>query len=414
MLIAWILPLLLPALASANPTNTRFCAKYQVNYDDALVAVGDDYFTDNTDKPALGARVDVYRSNGALEWSGYTPDSGVDEGCTPYLPLDTEQAYDVKVYAIAMIHSTCFVKVMNDTSNQNVWFSLALDDFFPPAGNSSIITPTAATHAAWNIAAAAGKAVYRNPAGVCAVPTTFQFFTQACNNGSSCFGFANQYIKIAPGDDQNKYTVGHELGHAVTWYRVPNGFGNLDFDALAHDCPLDQGGNSAWQPHTREHQKAATLEGVADFYAVAAFNDSGTDADCMYMNNSALDWDRNGATASEAIVSCETNNPATGISAGDLFGDECAATGATENKATAHDWLRFWWDMHTDSNVANRLGVEQIFGVYAHADPSTWTANTNQTGPGFPPFELEDACFDLASCDLPDWDAEDNYNGVDR
>ena len=74
---------LLTSQAHAVNYTVKFCANYSVDYDDADPAVGDDYFTSNSDRPARGARVRVME-NGTLidKYYTYTDGDYLGDWCT--------------------------------------------------------------------------------------------------------------------------------------------------------------------------------------------------------------------------------------------------------------------------------------------------------------------------------------------
>ncbi|MEZ4240399.1 MAG: hypothetical protein R3F59_30445, partial [Myxococcota bacterium] len=168
--------------------------------------------------------------------------------------------------------------------------------------------------------------------------------------------------------------------------------------------------------NSKEYQKAAAMEGFASFYAELAFNDDSTNADCYY-HHSGEDWNLNSSTLDDDHdPSCDLGpydypGATSPIDEYDYLGDYCLATGASDNRATQYDYMRFFWDLHTKSPS---LTFDQIAEVWDGSDPQSWAKNgtPDNTTAGNPAYELVQAATALGYDTT--WTTYDSLNGVQR
>ena len=78
------------------------------------------------------------------------------------------------------------------------------------------------------------------------------------------------------GAPERKFTIAHEIGHLQTMW-VP-GIGNMDPPVNYEWCSVTSGGGGTHTSDSPEWQSAAMVEGFADFYATAVFNELGAGA----------------------------------------------------------------------------------------------------------------------------------------
>lgn len=388
------LTVLLVATASATTYNVRFCAEYSIDFDDAN-AIGDDYFIANTDRPARGALVLIQRVSDNEEiFLSYTPWDGTYAGCTPILPLSSDSTYRVSVYSSALVNGNT-INVLDNDSTDDLYAFVEFTAYTPWA-NGTVWFDTS-VQPQWNIAAAAGWAMYRRPIGL--TGESFDLYTQACDSGGSCRD--GNSTKISTGGSNRKYIIAHEFGHLVAYRKNGNVGPSSSYGASPSNCytDLDQDHEAV----SMEYQGAAASEGFAHYYAAVAFNLT-TEYDCMFSYYKPVDWDRD-ADLDEGDASCEVE-PYSGVGGADYLGSWCS--GYLVNRGTEWDWLRFLWDLDTDEGVATTT----IFDIYVSSDPDSWTATGSGSGGSYPAARLRSA----ASTEgvLTEWDDWDNYNGVHR
>lgn len=358
--------------AQAATYNVKVCAELTTDY--STIGGNDDFYTDNSAKPARGVLMTVVSNTGTVAWSGHTTEEGADAGCTSTLSLSSSKSYSVKILAEADIYGN-MVEVYDDSTTPAMW-----------ASSTQVFTPTASTtktfswgpHQAWNILSAAGFALQRRDAGLSG--ETFTFYTEACAGGGNCYSESSDALFIA--SDTNKYVIAHEMGHKIASASNGGAGAAFNYTATSTDCPWTSSGHSIT---SEEYQSAAVNEGIASYYAAAIWNRT-DESDCYYTPSYALDWTQDGVGDSSAEFSCESGGYA-GVDSYDYMGDYCLAVGAVTNRGTQYDWMRFFWDLETDQG----LSVTDIFAIWDEADPDAWTASGAGSGASFPAFELDAA-----------------------
>jgi hypothetical protein len=378
----------------------QFCGQYAVDYDDASTTIGDDFFTDNTPKPARGAKINVTRnSDGVCLYCDFTPYDGADAGCTPKVAMSPNETYTIKMLASASVAGQSITVGPDDAVN-GVYEHVHSTGYVPTASFPSVpVQFVTKNNAAWNIAAAAGWAIQRRPINLSG--ETFNFYTQPCPGGSSnCNSGGNIYIV----NDKHKYVIVHELGHAVA--KAANGGQNArsSYDAPEDNCPSSSGHSLA----SKEYQSAAANEGIASYYAAVAFNDP-HGADCAYQLHYQIDMDHNKTTANSLTLSCDDGGTQ-GIAAGDYLGEFCVAQGESINRGTQYDWIRFFWDLDSKEG----LDAADIFTLWTAASPHTWNATGDVWDVDNPAVRLEAAAAGLGQRFEDAWAHQVIANGVYR
>ena len=66
------------------------------------------------------------------------------------------------------------------------------------------------------------------------------------------------------------------------------------------------------------------------------------------------------------------------VSSGDYLGDQCSA-GGTWNRGSEYDWLRFLWDLDTDTDTGTTIHTTQIADLWDDANPHTWRSGDSGT-----------------------------------
>jgi hypothetical protein len=387
-----LLLIALSPAASAATYSVDVCANYDITaMVDADATNGDDYFTDTSDRPARGSRVKITDSSGSTVFDDYTPWDGGSAGCTGSLSLSTSSApYTVYIYADAEVSGNN-VRVYDDNTSPAIWYS---SQSYTPTGSGTVDLVTG-SHQAWTIASSAGWALKRRDGGIAA---TFDFHTCACPSSStasctdasasgSCLQGATGDLFIASGHDLRKFTVTHELGHALAY--VADGYNSpsKSYSAANSTCPGTGGSHHFTE---KEFQSAAAVEGFAHYYAAVSWNKT-NESDCYYVPNKIVDWDADGSTTgswdTSGVFTCEGGgpvSPSTTIDARDFYTDYCMAGGSNNNRGTEYDWLRFFWDLDTDESMS----FTDILTVWDDSNPRLWTASGGGTGSGYPAYEL--------------------------
>ncbi|MFZ5479044.1 MAG: hypothetical protein ACOZNI_19895 [Myxococcota bacterium] len=390
-----MLALLLSSAAFAANYQVTFCAEYSIDFDDADVAVGDDYFTSNTDRPARGARIKIVRnSDGFIMFDNYTDWDGAAVGCTSALTLDSTKTYQVMVQSRALVNGN-YVFIYDDPTTPSYWAFEAYAAYAPTSSTTVTFDTTLTDH--WNTAAAMGFGLYRRTAGLSG--ETFTVYMEPCPSGGGSCRSGNAVYIDSPAD--SKTVINHELGHYVAFHKNNDNSADTNDGATLNNCYTVSSRNH--EAVSKEYQSIAANEGYAHYYAVVSFNDT-TEYDCGFAYYKTTDWNLDGILDGQ-WVSCESG-PMTGVDGADYLGDTC--TGTLTNRGTEYDWLRFLWDLDTNGGVSTTT----IFQIYENAYPHTWVAYGDSTGSGYPSSRLRNGA-DAAGV-LTEWDAWDNYNGVHR
>lgn len=400
------------AQASQAATHqVRFCVEYSVDFVDALSTTGDDFYTDNTDKPARGTRLRVRANSTNVDvFYGYTEDDDPTEGCSPWLTLSDTDSYFVRAYSEAKIHGN-FINVLNQ---DDIRIGHTEYSAFVPTSTQTITFDTG-VHAMWNIAAAAGQAWYRHNGGV--QNATVVLLEEGCNgpnDSGSCHG--NGVAFIGSGGVDRKVEIAHETGHQQAWFKlVPTGKSNDPAAPQPSACTATLG----HVMNSIEFQSEAIWEGWAHYFAALAFNDD-TESDCFLEHYRVTDWEWDGFSDNNRLINCEGAYP--GGDAKDYLGDwftpstgYCDAT-TLNNRGTTYDWLRHLWDLRTDEGVS----FLTISDILDDANPHNWTADGDGAGSSacYPAVSSHAAsrmrCAAWSNGFLSDWDNQDNGNGVHR
>lgn len=365
-----MMPILFQGLSAlAAPTNIDICALYSVNHADVRAnnaLLTDDYFTNNSDKAARGATVRVF-DNTTSTATLYTL-SDANPACVT-VAMDTTHSYNLRLQAKADLNGNV-LRVWNNDTDNDLWVYQGDTSYTPPLFPTGPKTLTTNSHAAWNVLSAAGWAMHRRTGGISG--ETITLYTQTCPgaaSGTSCYYPTNQRLYIDPGHDEYKYFVAHELGHNVA--RLADGgqdaaraaLASPDGSCQAADGPLIQ----------KRYTSVAADEGLAWYYAVVAFNNTGeTNCDFYRIGH---DWDQDGTAGENAAAPNDEVTPSCQGEAGegwavwDYMDNECGGT--LEDRGTYIDWLRAFWDM----DAIHGVSTTEIFDLWVEADPSTWDAD---------------------------------------
>lgn len=425
---------LLASSAGAETLNVRFCVQYEPNFDDAG-EFGDDYVDDtspNTVYPARGAWLRVKDLAGGLDYTEYTDWTGAYAGCSPTpLVVESGHLHTATVYSVAKVNGN-YVWVYNDDVS-----------FVPASKTSGIIIPTSSAPVyfqtprglgAWNIAMAAGHALYRRNAGLSA--QVFQLFNVAGPGGGTEYDRGTDRVYISSAAQKKKYIIAHELGHQVAARVNYVGNGGVcaqdscaadnDYSAPANGCYYNCGPQCDKHSFAQqEYASSAFWEGLAHYWAAVAFNNT-TEADCSFVYYKDTDWNLDGLIEIDSTGLQETAPFAVSCASGptlapsaDYLGDWCddgttpcgpAPNGNCDNRGTEFDWLRFFWDMDENGGVL----TTDLFRIVDEADPDTW--NDNDAGPlaDDPAQRLRDGAVTILGSDVSIWDIYATYDGVHR
>jgi hypothetical protein len=383
--------LLLSPLAGATTYDVRFCAYVEIDYIDLPRG---DRWTDDSDRPARGFRMDVWNdSTNEYVWpssgTGYAIDDDPLAGCTPLLELDDAHVYDVTVYSQAEVDGN-YAYAYDDPSTKNLAVELVENDFQPTADATEDIGPIdGASEDRWNHLALAAFALYMHDGEL--TGKHFELYEDDC-----CF--ADSETKVHVAGLNRKFMVAHELGHLVSAKRDDDGSG-LNQSYAADEDGCDGGGGSHGQL-TKEYQSASAVEGIADFYAAMTWNIVSESADCEYQRQYGLDWNLDGTPDVNAITGHDcVGDPFSGspdpvgskdwledlVDADDDDEDEVQCEGTLDNRSTQYDWLRYYWSMVTLQDVP----ITDLWEIWDDADPHDWNSTDSGSSSDDPHIRID-------------------------
>jgi hypothetical protein len=289
-----------------------------------------------------------------------------NDGCTTY--VNTPGGSSAETFRIRYTQSGAFA----DGSSYQVWDCGSSNPFYPSCG--------AATNVIENVAAAAGSNVthYENlPATVtnilaweigfsmkrfplASTPIAVKYYdaTAAAEQGVSTNAWftseGTPRINVTGNVYKSKFTFAHEYGHVYSMLRIPS-LTTSDFDYCYNTVGPCQ--------HTRtstEYQAIAAIEGFADFFSAAVWNDGD-------YNSLAFIPLPDGAYDGE-LINLESGH--SGHEAKYYETNVCNGS-CLNGLGVELDWARTFWDFYT--NYSPGASVESIALVFDDIHP--WPVN---------------------------------------
>ncbi|MEQ9498889.1 MAG: hypothetical protein RIT81_18565 [Deltaproteobacteria bacterium] len=367
--------------ATASAWNVDICLKFEVDYADRD---GGDWWNSTAPKPARGILYHVLDNGWNLVHGGLTDP---ETGCTGALEM-YDQNYKVRVLSVVQ---TSHANIVYRFNAGGVLYDQLVAPIFRPIGNGSyelvIENPTSGHGEDWvNVLAAAGYAIERENGGHW--NQAFAIFDAACPVASDmCVHNGNIYT--SSGDTDRKFRIALEMGHLVAYKR--DEFTSPIYNFASYGGACDEWGNTLHDLVSREYQSVAIVNGYAHFYSAAVFNDSGENS-CEIFDYDLIDYNKDGWAEFPQIRDCEGG--------ADYLGSYCGAP--TTDRATELDWLRFFWDLHTNYGY----GSTKIVNVLDRANPRNWSDAIAYD-------RMRNAAI-AEGIDASHWDSLANYNGVNR
>ena len=344
------------AWAGSSTRNIKLCFKYQVEFSDG--AVGD--WTDTT-MTAYGVYFYVEnKTTGSQEF--YWADK--ETGCKT-VTFHTRYRYKIRMQSKAKVTNDNIVTVRVSASNPTN-FGWTADSSFnpsPKARESTTFTwPTDPggnyTKKVSNVIAAASFSLYRRWGGL--KGKTFVAYREPCNaDGGSCLkADPNGGLAIFlshKGGTKNKFQISHEIGHLLAAKANQNGRTKTSGYGLDHRTNSKASecadGSRSYSHHfySEEYASSAANEGLAHFYAAAIWNWP-KKKDCSwysYYDGSTLSCEDG---TKYLINTCHKGKKPKLHSGNEL------------------DWMRFWWDVHSDCDI----GFASIMEIWDRSNPHKW------------------------------------------
>jgi hypothetical protein len=363
----------------AVPTNPTLCVTMTTNYNDA--AFGDQVTQlGDVERAAIGMNYivegpcDASGNCAGLVASGTLGDGfgSSRQSCTSGgVALQTESTYVLHLESAGTVGGSQ-VRARDLRTATAPTFASAL--FTVPTGGLNQlrlnVTPSPGVpDNAHNLYHGVAFGLSRNPG---AVPLNATFdIDPGMGGGYRCWA---DTVKLEGFMAQLKFIIGHELGHFV--HHVNAGFAPNHCDAAANDYGDQGNGDVAGSPFpgacntvvppgtpdghgvfSREWMSASMIEGFADFYSAAIYNDPFNDSDCTYRHLGAQTIDCEGTTTHPDRFALQFCN--------------APPSGWARDRSSEYDWFKLFWDVRTDAAPTERPSMNDILRWIAQADDAT-------------------------------------------
>ncbi len=371
-----------PAVASA--ANYTFCMFYHVDSDDS--GVGEDYYTSAFYWKARGAKVRVR----SVIWPFpvvFDDYANETNGCFIFTHSGTQ--FWVDLYAETQLGATGNISINAYPASswtKTYWtietspgLTSGTYNMYGPASQLSNLIGVGTFAAYW----------YDSHSGTrISGPQSFNLHNEPCATGSteSCQVGDDLYISTA--SNERKFLIAHETGHAL--YLM-----HRDGEDWAANCDLNDDANcfttgtTSHALHSEERQSCALSEGFAHFVSTDAFNSHGSE-------NAIFHYYKSGYPD---IVNVEN-----GPTGGDTAYLEAVCEPSYAGRGVELDWLRTFWDYHTNGGTGPNH--HQIMSQLSemHDDPGYSSNNA---------YALMSAAAD-ADGFLTGWEDAGEWNGIDH
>ncbi len=374
----------------------QFCATHPESFVDS--GFGEDYWTNPnpTSKAARGAKLRVYRNGSEVTGSPFYAGDGIGAGdpglgCTPEIDVAQANAnYEIRIYSQGQVQGNSIDVYDYDTGYiyyRPVYVTVSSGSGSYGADVSSGDSPIFRAYQA------TAFALYRHAGGMTGKLYKLRVGApvNANNTGAG---------EILLTDAGRKFVVVHEVGHRLSNLKTDGEFSaNIDYDMNDSPCETEPG-NGNHQMTSQEYQGAALAEGFAHFYAADVFNSHGA-TNCKFKYYKTI-------TSAKPGVG-EITNPTIDCEVGDThwptaYQESRPCEDPFDGLGVELDWLRMWWDFHTDSGT--KPTFTQIADLCAAADD--WGPET-----AFDVFDAAVSTF-MSGAFEGRWDGDVSLNGVDH
>ncbi len=387
----------------------NFCFRLETQFDDA--GLGEDYWTSNTPtfREARGLYVQVQRytaSGWTSIFTGFTGDGigtgDPGKGCTGNLSSSGPALYQYKVWARSQVQGNT-IEAWDDFGTSG-WilrnYAIAGIDYV--VGGTTQVDVSTEVDTRLNTLMMVSYALYRHAGGL-----SGQIFRVRVDDETR-YDSAAKTIYISDGASDEKFKGNHEVGHAIGDLTTGGMIVGSNYSVADSICPATADTPTSTSNHSllsREHSEAAANEGFAHFYSADVFNDH-DDTDCWfgyYKNEYGL--------PKPVAVNCESGNSVSGNPFSVQFlENECASGNswpAWFDEFGGHgvelDWLRAFWDVHT--NGVNPPHLNTMLN---------WIDSADEPGNGTAYDELDEAADDVGGVILTNWNSAVSLNGIDH
>jgi hypothetical protein len=331
------------------------CVNIVTNYLDHFAG---DFFTEPGDfaRPAYGMKFRLADLSSTVLAEGNLLDgsSNTKPGCIGRtLSLQTNTTYTLTLWSEGRVSGNPVV-VQQAGAVQSATLSLSV-----PAGTGGLavydLDPNPLSReTAWNVYEAVAFGLSKHP-GFTPLKTVFDI----AKVGGGAYFCGTDSVGFEPGLTQFKYIIGHELGHAMHFTNAgyvgncslsaqdytDRGNGGAPGSVTGGDCNTTppSGVPDGHGLFSREWMSAAVIEGFANFYSAAIWNDA-TQRDCQWSQLADTTRDCEGSSSvPDRLMLTQCEQP---------------SAGWARDRGNEWDWLKVFWDVHTD--LAPRPSMNEI------------------------------------------------------
>lgn len=379
---------------AADAATVKFCISHTGSYGDSGVA-GEDFWTDASAKLARGAFFEVEKGGVSLFSSFLGDGLGAGDpgiGCTSDITVASANGtYDLTVSSYGWGINGNDVEAYDNALS--LWGASSSYVVSGGAGtyNVTITVSPGTGYNVLNVYQAGAYAMYRHNGGNSG--EVFKYRAQF--TGGSGSSYDGTYINIATSHTDNKFVIIHEAGHRMADLRT----GGVMNDAQSYSWTEDAEcrNEPTGTPHSMrsmEYSGAAAGEGFGHFYAADVFNDH-DETDCWFEYYKEVDGD------SSPAVNCETSNTDFDLA---YLENVC---GAAAGSGVELDWLRTYWDVHTDNAAPDPTFTAMTSWLAGAAAEANWDRDTAYQ-------ELDEEANELDDELESNWNNAKTLNGVDH
>lgn len=395
-------PKLVAPTDAAEGGTVDFCFRLETQYDDS--GMGEDFWTSNTpifrDARGIYARVERYTSAGWTEiFEDYTGDGigagDPGKGCTGDLVSTGPAFYRYTIWAKGEVQGNP-VEAWDDFSiglfSSWILRSYAIGGLDIVSGGQHQVDISTEVDERLNVLMMASYALYRHAGGL-----SGQRFKIRVDDETR-YDSASDTIYISDGSSDEKFKGLHEVGHAIGDITSDGMITGSNYSIADGTCPATADSPTSTSNHSLlslEFSEAAANEGFAHFYSADVFNDD-DETDCWF------GYYKTEFGISKPIpINCEVSNTISGNTFSTRF-METNCTGNFNGRGVELDWLRAFWDVHT--NGSNPPHFNTILD---------WLDTADEPGQTTVYDELDDAADDIGGSLHTNWNAAVSFNGID-
>lgn len=405
--------------SAATAETVKFCFTAPADFTDSAFPLAngtkEDYWQTSSAKPMYGVKAYVRPVGTSVVWDDFTDDGfGADgAGCTSSITATgTNLTYTIRVYFNALVQGNN-LDGYNGDADISCYRDITYSNITGSGTKTISIVGSSQCKPLWRAMNTAAYGLYRHAGGM----TGKSYHVVWCDGGSNAGCNAinttvGTTITLSAGGTARKFTIAHELGHAIS-YAKDSALVSGDCSENLSTCPSDPNqaqaiSHAMW---SREHQSCAFREAFAHFYSADVFN-SHNQSDCVfryYKEDYKFANDGSGLST----VDCEASTPSTNFSVVDspppstgvlvpAFMETNPCGSLFTNRGVEVDWFRQMWDTHTNS------------GPISFTDQINWArdAISSSTGNYFDALDAQANAVG-GSLDL-NWDIDVVANGVDH